>query len=425
MATHQPPNESSSRYANYVLAILLLGYVFNYLDRYVLSILLPAIKADLQVSDAMLGFLLGPAFGFVYAFAGIPAARMADTRSRTAVISVGMTLWSLFTAASGLVQNAFQLACSRVAVGIGEAAGTAPSHSLISSYFPPEKRGRALAIFGTGIHFGMFLGLFAGGALVDQVGWRWTFVVVGLPGVAIAAVLYLTVREPARTLAAQEASTGESTWEGIRSLTSLKSFVYTALGLGISSFGGAGFGFWVPTFLQRVHEMPAAEVGATFGWISPVAAATATVAGGFLVDRLIKQDRRWWAWLPALSTLLATPLLMAVLIWPDGRQAVWWALPAGIGAMASPAVFAVIQNLAPERLRALASSLLVLNTTLLGMGAGPWLVGIASDLLTDRFGVEALRYALVAGLLTNPIGALCFWLAGRTLLSDLERSREL
>jgi MFS family permease len=407
----------------YVLAVLLLGYVFNYLDRYVLTILLPAIKADLHLSDGMLGFLVGPAFAFVYALAGVPVARFADRRSRTGVLAAGMTLWSLFTAASGLVQSAFQLACARVAVGVGEAAGTAPSHALISSYFAPEQRGRALAIFGSGIYIGMFLGLFLGGTLVEQIGWRWTFAAVGLPGIAVALLIRLTIDEPALPAHEGAESGGGSTWEGVRQLWSLRAFRYSALGLGVSSFGGAGFGFWVPTFLQRVHGMSPSEVGASFGFISPVAAALATVGGGFLCDRLISRDPRWWAWLPALSTLIATPFLTLVVLWPLAHEAVWWALPAGIGAMASPAVYAVVQNLAPAHLRALATSVLILNTTLIGMGAGPWAVGYASDLFSDSLGVEALRYALVAGLITNPIGALFFWRAARSLREDLAQTR--
>ena len=160
-------------------------------------------------------------------------------------------------------------------------------------------------------------------------------------------------------------------------------------------------------------------MGETAG-TAPSSAALVTLAGGFVCDRLILRDPRWWAWLPALSTLVATPLLALVLLWPDGGEAVWWALPAGIGAMAEPAVYAVVQNLAPQRLPALATSILILNTTLIGMGAGPWAVGIGSDLMHADFGAEALRYALLAGLATNPIGAIFFWRAARTLRGDLQ-----
>lgn len=288
-----------SRYSTYVLAVMVLMYTCNYLDRFVLTIMIRDIKADLEISDAMVGFLMGPAFAFFYTIAGLPIARWADRGSRRSIIALGMTLWSGFTALSGLVTSAAQLAVARVLVGVGEAAGAAPAHSLLSDYFPPHRRATALAIFQGGVYFGSMLGLVIGGLLVEPIGWRMTFLAVGLPGFLIALVVRFTVREPERgafdgpaAARAGGAVPGASIGDVARHLMRKPSFWFIGLGAGIASFAGTGYGMWMPAFLERVHEIPRAEIGVRFGLIQYVAAFFGSILNGRIADHFGKRDAR-------------------------------------------------------------------------------------------------------------------------------------
>ncbi|MEE2678414.1 MAG: MFS transporter, partial [Myxococcota bacterium] len=267
-----PADVPSRPYARYVLGILLLTYTFNYLDRYVLTILLEPVKEELGASDTMMGFLIGPAFAVLYTTLGFPIARWADRGSRRSIIALGVAVWSAFTVASGAVRTSLQLAIARIGVGIGEAAGAAPSHSLISDYFPPASRARALSVFQLGVYFGQLLGLVVGGILVGEIGWRWTFVVVGAPGLLLAIVLRLTVREPLRggLDAKPPTSDSPSIRETIRTLWAMPTFRLIALGTGFASFAGTGYGLWIPTFFRRVHDLSFSEIGMQFGLVSAI-----------------------------------------------------------------------------------------------------------------------------------------------------------
>lgn len=414
-------------YRRYVLAALTLAYVFNYLDRYVLTILVEPIKAELGVSDAWMGFLIGPAFAVFYTGLGVPIARLADRHVRRSIVAAGFALWSTFTVLSGFARGALDLTLARIGVGVGEAAGAAPSHSLISDYFPPERRAQALAVFQLGVYIGQFLGLAVGGLLVAPLGWRWTFVVVGAPGLALALVLRLTVREPARGAldpapAVPPAAAGIA--EVFRRLAALASFRWLALGAGLAAFAGTGFGFWVPTLFVRVHGWSFAEVGGSYGLVSPASAVLGSLLAGALASRLGARDPRWLLWIPALSVALSLPFLTATCVWPTGRGALAFAVPSGIlGGGWAPPVYAAVQNLVPPHMRSLAASVLILFVTLLGMGAGPWAVGWLSDLLAPRFGAESLRWALVGVLATSALGAAALALGSRSLRADLAAAR--
>ena len=419
----QPADASSRPYARYVLGILLLTYTFNYLDRYVLTILLEPVKEELGASDTMMGFLIGPAFAVLYTTLGFPIARWADRGSRRSIIALGIAVWSAFTVASGAVRTSLQLAIARIGVGIGEAAGAAPSHSLISDYFPPASRARALSVFQLGVYFGQLLGLVVGGILVGQIGWRWTFVVVGAPGLLLAIVLRLTVREPLRggLDAKPPTSDSPSIRETIRTLWAMPTFRLIALGTGLASFAGTGYGLWIPTFFRRVHDLSFSEIGMQFGLVSAISASIGALAAGTLADKLGKRDVRWLLRIPALGVLLSLPCLLGVCLWPTPFGAMAFAIPSGLlGAGWAPPCYSVVQNLVPPPMRAVAAAVLIFFITMLGMGLGPQVVGFINDWLEPSFGNLAVRWSLVIVLSTSVVGAWLLALAARRLPEELE-----
>jgi len=413
----------TTAYRNYVLGVLVVMYVFNYMDRYVLTQMVGPIKEDLGVSDSMMGFLIGPAFALFYTVCGIPIARWADVSSRRSIIAAGFVVWSLFTAASGLARTAVQLAATRICVGVGEAAGGAPAHSLISDYFPPERRATALAIFSAGVPIGSMLGLVLGGFLVEAIGWRSTLVAVGLPGIAIALVLRLTVREPQRGVFDEPTADDldrPGVREVLRTLARKPTFWTIGLGAGIASFGGTGFGFWMPAFLERVHDMSRVEIGLRFGIISNAANIIGVIAAARITDTLGSRDPRWYPFVGAVSVLTLVPIIGALLLWPDGRQAIWLMIPAGLlGGVWAPLSYSMAQNLAPPQMRATAAALVILFITFLGTGLGPWAVGYLNDVLEPTYGRLAIRWSLLAVLSTCSLGGVLFALGARTIRRDL------
>ncbi len=418
----------SPRYANYVLAVMVIMYTCNYLDRYVLAVMIQDIKQDLEISDSMVGLMLGPTFAFFYTGMGLPIARWADTGSRRGIIAVGMTMWSAFTALSGFVTNAIQLFVARILVGVGEAAGAAPAQALLSDYFPADKRATALSIFQGGVYWGSMLGLVVGGLLVDAIGWRMTFVVVGAPGLLIALVVRLTVREPIRgqfepPRNLEEVAKDEETatiGEVARFLATKPTFWLVGLGAGIASFAGTGFGMWLPTFFERVHDMAQSEIGPRLGPIQYVPALVGSFLTGMLADRLGRRSLRWYAWIGAISVFLMIPWQGAMILWPDGLDAMWWAVPAALSSAGwAPVAYGIAQNLAPPHMRAVASAFIIIFITFLGTGLGPLAVGILNDWLEPTYGELAVRWSLLYVLLSCSVGAVLFGLAGRTIERDL------
>jgi MFS family permease len=415
----------STRYANYVLTIMVIMYTCNYLDRFVLAVMIEAIKTDLVISDSMVGFMLGPAFAAFYVGMGVPIARWADAGSRRNIIALGMTVWSGFTALSGAVSSAGLLVAARIGVGVGEAAGAAPAHSLLSDYFGPDRRATALAFFQTGVYWGSMLGLMIGGVLVESIGWRWTFVAVGAPGLLIALVVRLTVREPVRgqfdPAPADSATPPAATVREVADYLARKpTFWLVGLGAGIASFSGTGFGMWLPTFFERVHDMSPSEIGPRLGPIQYIPALFGSILTGIIADRLGKRSVKWYARIGALTVFLMIPWQGAMILWPDGREAMWWAVPAALSSAGwAPVAYSIAQNLAPPHMRAVASSFIIIFITFLGTGLGPWAVGFLNDWLEPTYGDEAIRWSLLSVLLTCSSGALLFGLAARTIERDM------
>ncbi|MCP4007197.1 MAG: MFS transporter [bacterium] len=423
--------EITPGYANYVLGVLFVVYVFNFIDRQILNILLEPIKKDLGVSDTAMGFLTGIAFAAFYSIAGIPIARLADRWVRRSVIAIGLTLWSLFTTLSGLPSQFWQMALARIGVGVGEAAGSPPSHSLIADYFPPERRATALAIYASGIHFGVLFGFLIGGWINEFFGWRWAFFVVGAPGILLAIVLRLTVREPPRGYSEATASNAgaaaaiekmPSVKEVFAFLWEMPSFRHLSIAAALTAFSGYGMSTWGPAFLIRVHGMGTGEVGSWLGPLTGVFGALGAFVGGYLSDRRGAADERWYLWLPALASLIGLPFALLFLLSPDpvfGLLA-GFAPSAIMGAMWLGPTFSMVQTLSKLRMRAVASAILLFIINMIGMGLGPQAVGVMNDTVFASYGTGAVRYSLITVLIVMHVwAAVHFFLGARTLREDL------
>ncbi len=422
-------------YARYVLALLFVAYVFNFIDRQILAILLQPIKEELQVSDTAMGLLTGIAFALFYTCAGIPIARLADRRSRRTIIAVGLAAWSAMTAASGLVRTFAQLAVARIGVGVGEAAFVPPAHSLISDYFPAERRATAMAVFSLGVHVGLAFGFLLGGWIAQFFGWRAAFFAVGVPGLILAVVVRLTVREPARGHADRAhapshaaAVSGALVSEPFRVvfgiLRTRRAFRHLALAAALHSFGGYAFAIWGPTFFVRVHGMTSGRLGTWLGAILGIGGAAGALLGGILADRLGARDARWQLYVPAIATVLQIPCALATLLWPSPVPALLFLIPS---AMASAIwfgpVFSLTQALVPPTMRATASAVLLFVINLIGLGIAPLAVGILNDRLAATYGAEAIRYSLMIVGLAGVLAAVHFALAARTIRADLAAAR--
>jgi predicted MFS family arabinose efflux permease len=413
----------SRAYANYVLAILFIAYVFNFIDRQIISILLEPIKQDLGVSDSAMGFLTGPAFAIFYATLGIPIARLGDVWVRRSIIAIGIALWSGMTAASGMVRNFTEMSFARIGVGVGEAALSPPAHSLLADYFPIKRRATALGVYAMGIHVGILFGVLAGGWLEEFWGWRSAFIVVGVPGLVIAALVRWTVREPTRG-GHDEGSADEPAppvSEVIRFLWSMRSFRHLSLGMAFTAFAGYAFVSWAPTFLRRVHDMSGGELGTKYGLVLGIGGAIGSVLAGLLADRLGRYTVRWWLWVPAIAALAPAPFVLAFFYHPDPNVALTFLFPGlMLAAMYQGPVFSTVQTLVRVRMRAVASGVLLFVTNIIGLGLGPQTVGILNDTVFADYGPEGIRYSLTAVFVVmGAWGCVHFVLGARALEADL------
>ncbi len=406
-------------YAYYVLGALTLVSFFNYMDRMVLAVLVEPIKRDLNLSDTQIGVLSGLAFAVLYATCGLPLARLADRRSRTAILAACVAIWSVMTAACGLSMNFVQMLLARIGVGVGEAGCVPASHSLIGDYFPGARKALAISMFQAGGLAGLSGGLMATGYLADQFGWRTAFILVGAPGVALGALVYLTVREPRRTAPAGEPAAALSLWQAVRHLARRRAFVHLVAGLSIGSFATYGLAQWLASFFIRVHAMTLTQIGVWSGLTAGVGTILGVLLGGAIGARLIRRDRRWEVWLPAMSYGLGCPLYLGVFLAPDPWVGIGVMFFAGlVTASGGGVALAAVQSLAEPHLRATAIALMMFFSSLIGLGAGPLFVGVISDVLQPACGAHSLKWALVSATFILILSALHFYWASRTLLDE-------
>lgn len=413
-------NGTTRSYSNYVLFMVALGQGFSFLDRQIVTILLPSIKADLLVTDTQLGLLSGAAFAVVYAAFGLPLAYLADRVSRKTLMAASVVVWSAMTTLSGVTQSFGQLMLSRVGVGIGEAGFTPAAYSLISDYFGRARRQTALAIINVGPHLGIVLGLVIGGLVAPVFGWRAAFLIAGGPGLIYGIVLFLTVREPVRGSMddARSAPVAEPPRfvPGVRTLWSQAAYRNLILSACLFAFIGMTLGAWMPSFLARSYGMSVSSVGPLLGLVVLVAGPASTIVGGVLGDRLGRRGERWSLLLPIAGGVLGLPLMCGAILSTNlpATLTLYGLGVTAIGLHIGP-IFGLVQNVAPPRLRGLATAFLSMFSNLIAVGMGPLVVGAMSDALQPEFGEEALRVSMALSTLVFVPAVVFSLLAFRTL----------
>lgn len=378
----------SKGYRVWLLVLLILIYATNFMDRIIVATVGQAMKVDLNLSDLQLGLLGGMAFAFFYAILGIPMARLSERVSRVKMIAICAVVWSGMTALCGAAQNYVQLLLFRIGVGVGEAGGTPASHSLIADHFPPRQRATAFSLYALGTALGSFAGAFGAGYIVQTMGWRAAFVILGLPGVVLGVLAVLTLREPKRGLADGLEATKDPVpplMDVVRLVLRKRSFIHVALGCALIGFANFGINMFMPIYFHRIYGLSYAEAGLAFGLITGLGAIVGTSVGGFLCDWAGKRDPRWYVWVVALVTAVSTPFYLsaflqsnmyvtiAILLVFGSAMYVWYG-----------STFAVAYSLVTPRMRASVTALMLLLSTLIGQGLGPIFIGGASDVLTRR-----------------------------------------
>ena len=422
------PQQISAAARRYALVILAIVYMFNFIDRQILAILLPAIRDEFGVSDVWLGFLAGTAFALFYVILGIPVARFADRHSRRNLIALAVAFWSGMTALCGLAANFVHLALARIGVGIGEAGCSPPAHSMIADLYPPEKRATAMGVYTIGISAGIMLAFLLGGWVAQNIGWREAFFVVGIPGIVLALVVWLTVVEPKRGHSEGRAAVSDQPTLAmtLRFLWHRSSFTHMTIAAGLSSYVGYSVLSFLPSFLVRSFGMPVDQVGLYLGLIVGIIGGAGFFLGGYIADHLGQSGHKRALTFIALTVFLsAIPYAGMFMSGSWTTALLFFVIPAATANVYLAPVLSQVQGLVSLRMRAMASALALLIINVIGLGLGPLLTGLLSDVLAASYGEESMRYSLL--LVTSivlPWAGWHYFHAGRTIDADLARATE-
>ena len=428
------PRESTTdlitpEYRRYALLLLLLVFTSSHIDRQILAILLEPIKHELALSDTQLGFLSGIAFAIFYATLGMPIAMWADRSNRCNIIALALAIWSGMTVLCGMAANFWQLALTRIGVGVGEAGSSPPSHSIIADMYPPAERATAMGIFSLGVNLGLLIGFLVGGWINQWYGWRAAFWVVGAPGLALALLVRSTLQEPPRGYAEGLQATvheAPSFRAVVTYMWSTPALRHVVAGSTLASFVGYGVVLWLPAFLVRSHGLQSGVIGTVLALGFGVFGGIGTYMGGRLADRLAKRDVRWNVWVVSLTTLLALPFTLLFYLTKETSLALTIGIvPVFLGGVYLAPSFALNQGLVSVRMRSVASAILLFVLNIIGLGLGPQTVGILSDAFSARYGSESLRYALLTLACVNVWTAFHYFMAGRTLQADLAKAQRI
>jgi MFS family permease len=413
----------------YVLGVLTLVYAINIADRFSISTLIEPIRLELKLTDSGIGFLTGVALALFYVTIGIPLAVWADRASRRTILAVAVAAWSAMTVASGLARNYRELLLARFGVGIGEAGGTPPSTSILADKFPPQDRPMALSLYALGACLGAWLGSSVAGAVAERGGWRAAFLVLGIPGVVLAVLVALTVREPPRgQLDATVRSLKSATLSGtVRFLISHRSALHLILGGSVATLWSWGLMWWTPAFLQRSHHMSVGQAGALLGPMHLIAGTAGTLLSGWLMSRRAAADPRYVARLLAWSTGLTT--IPSILVyWVSSSATVtvllWIFVPA-VYFYLGP-IFGLLQNLVPAEMRATACAILLFLANVANLVIAPQAIGWLSDWFAASFGAgaESLRWALLLLAPTGLWAAWHLWMSAASMREDWQHASQ-
>lgn len=406
--------ETSNKYRIYVLLLLMLTYLFSFMDRQILSILIEDIGNDFTLNDTQRGLLMGLAFALFYAGLGVPVAWLADRANRKNIIAAAVTIWSIATALCALATGFWSLFAARVGVGVGEAGGTPPAHSILGDYFKKSELTRALAIYSSGPALGAALGLMAGGWLADQIGWRMTFVVVGLPGILLGIIVYFTIKEPRRgrfVVDSSEPLPSRGFKETFVSIFKQPAYVGALNGLTLQLMAGNILMSWAAVIMIRTFDASTSQAGFLLGLVILFGSPPGMLAGGFLSDKLGIRDARWMARIPAITLLLAMPFYLGAMF---VSNIYLMAILIGLGAFFIGFSFApsmgIIQTVVKPDERALASAIFFLTSSLVGLGIGPIVSGWVSDLLQSTYGQSSINISVaITQCLYVPAALFFYW----------------
>lgn len=422
------PAPAGGRTVTVTLWLLLIVYIFNFIDRQIVNILAEPIARDLRLSDTQIGLMTGLAFALFYTMLGLPIARYADRpgTNRPRLIAIALATWSAMTALCGMAGNFAQLLLARIGVGVGEAGCTPPAHSLISDLVPARRRASALAFYALGIPIGTLLGMMIGGLLADWVGWRRAFLIVGLPGVALALVVVFVMRDPRQSAPAVAASAAgsppaPSILSAMRSVMGSRAFVLLLAAGSSAAFLSYGKTTWTAIFFQRTHGLTPGETGFWFGVINGAAGIVGTVLGGWLADRYGARNRRHVLTAPAIGMAIAAPIAFLAYQASDWRMALALLIvPTLCNSLYYGPTYSAAQGLVPLRTRAMAAAVVLFFQNLVGLGLGPLFFGMLSDWLQPAHGEESVRYVLYGAAFLGFIPAFFFWRCSLRLDEELD-----
>lgn len=413
---------------NLTLGLLLLVYTSNFVDRSILSSLLEPIKAELALADWQLGFLGGFAFAAFYATLGVPIAMLADRGNRRRIITLSLATWSAMTVATGFAQNFVHLLLARIGVGIGEAGGSPPAYSIIADLYPLNRRATAIAIYSLGVPLGILVGFLVGGFVSRDHGWRAAFLVVGAPGLVLALIVHFLVVEPVRGASdregggsAPEAGPSPSLGAVLKTIATTPSLVQLYVATTVHALIGYAYLTWLSSFLARTHHMGLVERSMALALIIGLGGAIGNFAIGWAADRFGRRDARWKVWILAMGVIAVQPIGVAAFLAEDGWTTLALFFPSAMaGSIYLGPCGALVPALVGLRMRATAIAINQFLLNFIGLGIGPWALGLGSDLLQPTFGDQSLRWALIGASFVSYWAAYHYWRAGRTLRADLE-----
>lgn len=421
------PTSATQSGVRATLWILLVVYIFNFLDRQIVNILAEPIARDLQLSDTQIGLMTGLAFALFYTVLGLPIARYADrpTTSRPRLIAVALAIWSGMTALCGMAQNFVQLLLARIGVGVGEAGCTPAAHSLISDMVPKERRASALAFYALGIPIGTVLGMVIGGLLADAVGWRWAFIVVGLPGVALALIVLMVMKDPRHRTAAESMAAAPppiANKAAMKAIFGSRALVLLMIAASSAAFLSYGKTTWATIFFQRTHGLTPGEVGLYFGLINGAAGIAGTWLGGKLADKYGATNRKHVLTAPAVGMLVAAPLAYFAYAASTWQMALFLLIvPTLLNSLYYGPTYSAVQGLVAPQARAMAAAVLLFFQNLVGLGFGPLFFGMISDFLKPQFGEDSVQIVLYSAAFLGLIPAFFFWRCSLHLNDELDR----